>query len=122
MANPAPGFQDHPDHKLMLDTGPDAVTVQHGEALVAMTTSAVMLREDRYPVRAYVPRDDVQATLTKSEKTTRCPFKGEATYYHVEADGKRLENAAWSYDAPYDEVEAIKGHLAFDDRFEQTIG
>ncbi|MEM8855808.1 MAG: DUF427 domain-containing protein [Pseudomonadota bacterium] len=122
MANPAPGFAKHPNHKILLDTGPDAVTVRHGDTLIAMTTTAVLLREDGYPTRAYIPRGDVTATLAKTDKTTHCPFKGDTVYFNVVADGTEVGNGAWSYEAPYDEMADIKDHVAFDDRFEITIG
>jgi uncharacterized protein (DUF427 family) len=122
MANPAPGFRDNPDHRILLDTGPDPVTVTLNGDIVAATTSAVILREDGYPTRAYVPRQDVTATLTPTDKTTRCPFKGETTYYNVTAGGETLQDAAWSYETPYDEMAPIAGHVAFDDRFEVKVG
>ncbi|HEY2338793.1 MAG TPA: DUF427 domain-containing protein, partial [Burkholderiales bacterium] len=42
--------------------------------------------------------------------STHCPFKGDASYFSFKGGP---ENAVWSYEAPYDEVTAIKGHLAF---------
>lgn len=122
MANPAPGFSKRPDHKILLDTGPDPVTVTLGEEIVAMSSMAVIVREDGYPARAYVPKSDIKATLTATDKTTHCPFKGDTTYFDVNAGGTRLENAAWAYDAPFDEMAALAGHVAFDERFETKIG
>ena len=122
MSNPAPGFQSRPDHEILLDTGPDTVTVTLNGTPVAMTSTAVVLREDGYPVRAYVPKGDIMAILVPTAKTTHCPFKGDTVYFDVEAGGERLENAAWAYDHPYDEMTALAGHVAFDDRFTVTIG
>ena len=122
MTNKAPGFVDRPDHKIMLDTGPDPVTVTLNGDIVAVTTAAIVMREDGHPVRAYIPKSDLTAILTPTEKTTHCPFKGDTVYYDVEAAGQRFENAAWSYDHPYDEMAAIAGHVAFDDRFVVKIG
>lgn len=122
MANPAPGFRKKPDHRIMLDTGPDPVTVTRNGEIVAMTTTAVMLREDGYPVRAYVPRDDVRARLEPTDRTTHCPFKGDTTYYDVTVGGQALSNVAWSYEQPYEEMAPIAGHVAFDDSFEVKVG
>jgi len=122
MANPAPGFRDHPEHKIMLDTGPDPVTVTKDGEIVAATTTAVILREDGYPTRAYVPRRDVTATLTPTGKSTHCPFKGDTTYYDVTVGGQALSNVAWSYEQPYGEMAPIAGHVAFDDSFEVKVG
>jgi uncharacterized protein (DUF427 family) len=122
MANPAPGFRQKPDHKILLDTGPDPVTVTLNGEIVAATTSAVILREDGYPARAYVPRKDVTAPLTPTDKTTHCPFKGDTVYFDVTVGGDQVKNAAWSYEAPYDEMSPIANHVAFDDVFEVRIG
>ena len=85
---------------------------------VAETDRAVLLRESRYPARAYVPRADIGAALTLNGKTTHCPFKGDTVYFDVAIGGETLENAAWSYETPFDEMASIAGLVAFDDRFE----
>src|SRR3546814_1066647 len=62
----------------------------------------------------YLPRKDTATgLLTKTGQATHCPFKGDASYYTVEAGDRRAENAVWSYELPFDEVEGIGGHLAF---------
>lgn len=48
-----------------------------------------------------------------SEKHTLCPWKGEASYYHIVVDGKVNENAAWHYPETKEAAEQIKGHVAF---------
>jgi uncharacterized protein (DUF427 family) len=42
-----------------------------------------------------------------------CPWKGTASYYHLEANGKRNENAAWYYPDPKTAASQIKDHIAF---------
>ena len=49
----------------------------------------------------------------ESDHTTVCPWKGTASYYHVEVGGERNENAAWYYVAPKQEAANIAGHIAF---------
>lgn len=122
MANPAPGFEKHPEHRILLDTGPDPVTVMLDGEIVAATTSAVVLRENGYPARAYIPREDVTAELVPTDKTTHCPFKGDTVYFDVMVRGQPVHNAAWSYEAPYDEMSPIAGHVCFDDTFDVRIG
>jgi uncharacterized protein (DUF427 family) len=51
--------------------------------------------------------------LVKTEHSTYCPYKGDASYYSLSAGGDTVENAVWSYETPYDEVMEIKEHLAF---------
>jgi hypothetical protein len=63
------------------------------------------------PVVYYFPRKDVKMErLVRTEHQTYCPFKGQASYYSMK-DGP--ENAVWTYEQPYDEMLAIKEHLAF---------
>lgn len=71
----------------------------------------LILSETGLPNRTYVRRDTVSGEFIRSETQTHCPYKGDATYWHV--DGK--EDAAWSYEEPYDEVAAIRGYLCFAD-------
>lgn len=49
----------------------------------------------------YFPPDSVKREyLEDSDHTSICPWKGNASYYHVVVDGKRNENAAWYYSVP----------------------
>lgn len=62
----------------------------------------------------YFARDDVDMScLEKSETTSECPWKGTASYYHVEVDGERLADAAWYYPEPKPEAENIRDRIAF---------
>ncbi len=62
----------------------------------------------------YFPPDSIQwAHLSKSEHHTRCPWKGDASYYTISAGGQTEENAAWTYEAPFDAAAEIKDHIAF---------
>ncbi len=88
--------------------------VRAGGAVIAETSNALILREGGHEPVIYLPRDDIgMAFLERSEKRTRCPHKGEATYYHVIAKSGPIEDAGWSYEDPIAGAEAIRGHLAF---------
>ena len=87
------------------------VRVTHKGETIADTHDALRLEEVGHPPVHYVPRRDVNMQLfVPSAHKTRCPYKGEASYYSI-ADGP--PDAAWSYEAPLQEVEEIAGHLAF---------
>ena len=54
-----------------------------------------------------------QDLVVPSSTTTVCPWKGTASYYSVEVDGKTNEDAAWYYPAPKDAAAEIKDRVAF---------
>ena len=53
--------------------------------------------------------------MQRTETTTRCPFKGLAHYYAIDAGKGRLRDAAWTYEDPYLEHAALKDRIAFYD-------
>jgi uncharacterized protein (DUF427 family) len=54
-----------------------------------------------------------RAELHPSPRRTYCPYKGEASYWSVDAGGRRHENLGWSYEQPLPDVAAITGLVAF---------
>ncbi len=69
----------------------------------------------------YFPRADVDLTeLEPSDRTSRCPFKGTATYWRL--PGAEAE-VVWTYEDPYPQVADLAGQVAFyQDRVTVTIG
>lgn len=62
----------------------------------------------------YFPKDSINSDYFKeSEKHTTCPWKGEASYYTIEVDGKTNADAAWYYPEPKDAAKEIKNYIAF---------
>ncbi|MEN0063618.1 MAG: DUF427 domain-containing protein [Myxococcota bacterium] len=62
----------------------------------------------------YFPRASIKTELfTPTEHTSVCPWKGTATYFTIEVDGKKNENAAWTYESPKSAAANIKDHVAF---------
>jgi uncharacterized protein (DUF427 family) len=51
--------------------------------------------------------------LEESDHATYCPFKGDASYWSVEAGGERVEDLIWCYPQPIPEAAKIGGLLAF---------
>jgi len=89
-------------------------TVRAGGAILAESRNALELTEGEYPAVIYFPREDIaMAFLDESDRTSHCPFKGDARYFSIETKSQTIENAAWSYDDPKPEVAQIAGHIAF---------
>ncbi|WP_433219271.1 DUF427 domain-containing protein [Dactylosporangium sp. CS-047395] len=112
-----------PDHPITVTPSDVRVVVRSGEHVVADTTAALALQESTYPVAYYVPMEDVdQRLLERTEHSTYCPYKGDASYYSVVTPDGTVDNAVWSYEKPYDAVSPIAGRVAFyTDRLEVTV-
>lgn len=103
-----------PDHPISIEANPSRVVVTVAGKIIADTGDALTLREASYPAVQYIPRRDVDmATLTRSEHTTYCPYKGDASYYSIPAGGDRSRNAVWSYENPFEAMAQIKEYVAF---------
>ncbi len=83
----------------------------------AIWNGAVIAESDRTTLienNHYFPADSIsKAHFSPSELHTTCPWKGVASYYHLEVDGKRNENAAWFYPETKPAADAIEGYVAF---------
>ncbi|RLQ87473.1 DUF427 domain-containing protein [Notoacmeibacter ruber] len=90
------------------------VAVKFHDAIVASSDNALLLEEGDYPPVIYIPREDVYFEhMTRTEKTSHCPHKGDAHYYRLSAAGEAVDNAAWTYETPKDGVSKIGGFIAF---------
>lgn len=112
--NPAPGFADHPGHTIDLAPCPERQRALFGDRVIADSERATLVREASYPPVIYFPRGDVNMDLLEpTDNASYCPFKGDASYFSIIGDGESGENAAWSYQTPYDEMTALKDYIAF---------
>lgn len=103
-----------PDHPITITPNPKRVRVTLGGRVVADTTRALSLKEATYPAVQYIPREDVAMDLLRrTTHATHCPYKGDASYYSIVADGRTAENAVWSYEQPFSAMAQIAGHVAF---------
>ena len=103
-----------PDHPITITQNPRRIRVTAGDVVIADTTKALTLKEARYPAVQYVPREDTNmALLERTDRVTHCPYKGDASYFNITADGKTLDNAIWTYETPFPAMTEISGHLAF---------
>lgn len=62
----------------------------------------------------YFPPESVKREFFReSSRQTVCGWKGLASYYDVQVDGKVNRNAAWYYPEPKDAAQKISGYVAF---------
>ncbi len=88
--------------------------VRAGGAIIGESAKALELSEGDSPSVIYFPRNHIaMAFLEKTDSSTRCPHRGAATYYTITSPGEQLIDAGWSYEAPPEDLAAIKDHLAF---------
>jgi uncharacterized protein (DUF427 family) len=103
-----------PDHPISIVENPSHIVVKVGGKVIADTHAALTLKEASYEPVQYIPRKDVNmSALTRSEHTTYCPYKGDASYYSIPAGGDRSLNAVWSYETPFKAMSQIKDYVAF---------
>src|SRR5215213_10411397 len=103
-----------PYHRVDVLESSRRVKVRVNGEVIAETERPRVLFETGLPPRYYTPPEDVREdVLVKSEKTTRCPYKGVASYWSVEAGGERVEDLIWYYPEPIPESGKIEGLLAF---------
>ncbi len=77
--------------------------------VIAESDQTVVVEETHY-----FPADSIQRHYFKPSGTsTSCPTKGQASYYHLEVNGRINMDAAWYYPDPPSAVAQIKGHVAF---------
>lgn len=114
-----------PDHPITVAPTGQPVRVSADGAELVRTDNALTLSEASYPPVQYLPREDADmAKLQRSPHKSYCPYKGEASYFHIVVDGGRvLEDAVWTYEDPYPAVAEIKDRLAFyPDRAKIVVG
>jgi uncharacterized protein (DUF427 family) len=62
----------------------------------------------------YFPKSSVHPEFLKESSThTTCPWKGKASYFSLEVEGKENKDAAWYYPDPKPAAQNIKDYIAF---------
>ena len=115
------GYVERPDYRVDLLRRRNRFEARAGEVLLASSEQCILVDEQDHGLVVYFPRDDVELRhLEASDRTSRCPFKGTATYWRL--PGGDVE-VAWTYEDPYAEVASLAGRVAFyQDRVAVTIG
>ncbi|HXO89409.1 MAG TPA: DUF427 domain-containing protein, partial [Stellaceae bacterium] len=91
-----------------------AVKVTFNGEAVAQTRRAMFLFETGHPTRYYIPQQDVRMELlTRSDRTTVCPYKGTASYWSLRVGNRLAEDAVWAYVDPLPDCPRVAGYLCF---------
>lgn len=90
------------------------VEVIFGGQTLAVTLAPLRVVETSHPPVYYLPPDSIfPGTLEASGRTSRCEFKGTATYLTVTVGRHRAVDGAWRYEQPSPGYEALAGYVAF---------
>ena len=90
------------------------VRVVIGGETVADTHRPVLLFETGLPTRYYIPKTDWRMDLLlPSDRVTRCPYKGQASYHSVAAEPRVAPDIVWYYPYPTPGAGKVAGLLSF---------
>lgn len=100
--------------QIKIRKAPGKWVVRAGGAVLGESANALELTEGDNRATIYFPREDIgMAFLERTDSSTKCPWRGLATYYTVSSAAGDIPDAAWSYEAPPEDTAAIKNHIAF---------
>jgi uncharacterized protein (DUF427 family) len=108
-------FETPPAGKsLYIEPTPKRIRVEVDGETIADSRRAVILQESGLQPVYYFPPDDVRTDLFEpTERHTKCPTKGEASYYSIRVGEREVKNGAWYYPEPIEGAEQIAGMIAF---------
>jgi uncharacterized protein (DUF427 family) len=78
-------------------------------ATLAESGEGIMVEGNYY----FPPQALKREYFTSSNTHTTCPWKGEASYYNIEVNGRLNKDAAWYYPSPKEAAKSIAGYVAF---------
>jgi uncharacterized protein (DUF427 family) len=103
-----------PSQQIRVEQWPRRVRAVVGDVVVADSTRVLLLLERGHLPVYYFPADDVRTDVMEpTDKHTRCPYKGEASYWSIKTGDREVANAVWSYLDPLPGRTDIKGYMAF---------
>jgi uncharacterized protein (DUF427 family) len=94
------------------DFQPRVRAVVGGRTVLDTTRGKLLYESDIYP-RFYAPLEDFDAEfLSRTDRSTHCPYKGDASYWSVSVNGTTRENAVWGYESPVEQASWLAGHAS----------
>ncbi|WP_369997011.1 DUF427 domain-containing protein [Winogradskyella sp.] len=77
--------------------------------VIAESNDTVVVEDNHY-----FPHDSIKEDFfTLSDSKSVCPWKGTASYYNINVDGKENIDGAWFYPEPKEEAKHIQNRVAF---------
>lgn len=102
------------NNRVTVETSARRVRVKFNDEIIADSIAMRMVHETGHLPVYYFPLEDVRMDLmTKTDHSTHCPFKGDASYWSLRVGDRGVENVMWSYEDPLESVPALKGLAAF---------
>ncbi len=77
--------------------------------VIASSADTIELEGNHYFLVASVNMQYLEPSINH----TRCSWKGDASYYHLQVGEMSIADAAWFYPYPLPEASAIEGRVAF---------
>lgn len=79
------------------------------DTIIAESKETKVIENNHY----FPPSSLKKEYFNPSETHTTCPWKGEASYYTLNVNGKLNPDAAWYYPETKELAKQIKGYVAF---------
>jgi uncharacterized protein (DUF427 family) len=99
---------------LYLEPTPKRIRVVVAGETIADSRRAMLLHESGQQPIYYFPPEDVRSELLEpSDRHTRCPKKGVASYHTIRVGDHVVEAGAWFYPDPIEGAPPIKDLIAF---------
>ncbi len=77
--------------------------------IIAESNDTVVIENNHY-----FPHESINKEFfEQSDLHSVCPWKGKASYYTLEVDGKQNRDAAWFYPEASEQAKDIKNYVAF---------
>lgn len=116
------GHPRDPFHRVDIRRSSRHVRVELEGELLAESARPRLVFETHLPLRFYVPPEDVRVGLRPGALSTRCAYKGQASYWSVDVGSGLGDDLAWSYEDPLPDAAELSGLVAFfDDRVDVVV-
>jgi len=82
--------------------------------VIADTIESIYLFETGHLPVYYLPKNDIRFDLLEhTDRSTHCPYKGDAEYWSIVLGDRRIDDAVWSYPSPLPDAPDLSAYAAF---------